>query len=148
MPIAHGRAVAWPVMIAIAANQQPPVMNLSKKREIDPYRSAGRLPLVSDKNISPAEDSDQRFEKIATLDNEVEAQLLDAVLNDRRIPHLMVTYFDSVYSGVFQGTGGWGRIESSAQFRDEIMAIIEEIKNQAPPLPPETEGTSSEENSR
>jgi hypothetical protein len=74
-----------------------------------------------------------RFEKIAVLDNEVQAELLDSVLTDRGIPHLLQSYHDSALDGLYQGTKGWGRLDAPASFREEILAIIKDLKRQPPP---------------
>lgn len=94
---------------------------------------------VNDETLQFPEEADDRFEIIATLDSEVEAQLVDAVLADRKIPHRMVTYYDSAYGGVFQGSGGWGRIEAPLRYRNEILSLIHEIQDQPPLLPPDDE---------
>lgn len=72
-----------------------------------------------------------RFEKIAVLDNEVQAELVDSVLEERAVPHLMRSYHDSAYDGVFQTHAGWGQVEAPATSREEILSIIEEIRRQA-----------------
>jgi hypothetical protein len=72
-----------------------------------------------------------KFEKIAVLDSEVQAELVDSVLEERDIPHLMRSYHDSAYDGIFQTHAGWGQIEAPVAARDEILAVIEDIKRQA-----------------
>jgi hypothetical protein len=72
-----------------------------------------------------------KLEKIAVLDNEVQSELVDSVLSERGIPHLMRSYHDSAYDGLFQGQGGWGHVEAPASFREDIMAVIEDIRRQA-----------------
>jgi hypothetical protein len=72
-----------------------------------------------------------KLEKIAVLDNEVQAELVDSVLSEREIPHLMRSYHDSALDGIYQARGGWGHIEAPGSCRDEILAVIEEIKRQA-----------------
>lgn len=72
-----------------------------------------------------------RLEKLAVLDNEVQAELVDSVLEERSIPHLMRSYHDSAYDGIFQTHAGWGHVEAPAANRDEILAVIEDIKCQA-----------------
>lgn len=72
-----------------------------------------------------------RFERIAVVDNEVQAQLVDSILSDRGIPHVMRSYHDSAYDGLFQTSMGWGHIEASQAFRDEILAVIEDVKRQS-----------------
>jgi len=46
------------------------------------------------------------FKKILVLDNDVEAQLLDAVLTEEQIPHLMRSYHDRAYDGLWQQQQG------------------------------------------
>ena len=73
----------------------------------------------------------EKLEKIAVLDSEVQAELVDSVLAQRGIPHLMRSYHDSAYDGIFQTRGGWGHIEAPQDSRDEILAVVEEIRRQA-----------------
>jgi hypothetical protein len=75
-----------------------------------------------------------RFERIASIDNEVLARILDDVLREHGIPHIMRSYHDSVYDGVFQLSRGWGFIEAPAEFKNEILSILDELK-QTPPVP-------------
>jgi hypothetical protein len=73
----------------------------------------------------------EKLEKIAVLDNEVQAELVDSVLSERGIPHLMQSYHDSALDGIYQARAGWGHIEATWDSREEILAVIEEIKRQA-----------------
>jgi hypothetical protein len=73
----------------------------------------------------------EKLEKIAVLDSEVQAELVDSVLSERGIPHLMRSYHDSALDGIYQARAGWGHIEASGDSRDEILAVIEELKHQA-----------------
>ena len=82
-----------------------------------------------------------RLEKIAVLDNEVQAELVDSVLSERDIPHIMRSYHDSALDGLYQAKAGWGHVEAPESCRDEILAVIEDVKRQAssgtaPPAPP------------
>jgi hypothetical protein len=43
----------------------------------------------------------------------------------------MRSYHDSAYDGIFQTHAGWGHVEAPAANRDEILAVIEDIKCQA-----------------
>ena len=72
-----------------------------------------------------------KLEKIAVLDNEVQAELVDNVLTERDIPHIMRSYHDSALDGLYQARGGWGHIEAPDSCRDEILAVLAEIKRQA-----------------
>ncbi len=72
-----------------------------------------------------------KLEKIAVLDSEVQAELVDSVLEERNIPHLMRSYHDTAYDGIFQTHAGWGQIEAPAAYRDEILAVLGDVKRQA-----------------
>ena len=70
-----------------------------------------------------------KFKKILVLDNEVEARLLDAVLEEQQIPHLMRSYHDRAYDGLWQQQQGWGHVEASEDYREQILAIYDDLKN-------------------
>ena len=72
-----------------------------------------------------------KLEKIVVLDNEVQAELVDSVLSERDIPHIMRSYHDSALDGLYQARGGWGHIEAQESSREEILAVVEEIRRQA-----------------
>jgi len=67
------------------------------------------------------------FKKIVVLENEIEAQLMDSILTERQIPHRMKSYHDTAYDGIFQVQKGWGIVEAPESYRDEIIAIQEEL---------------------
>ena len=77
----------------------------------------------------------ERFENAAVLDNEVQAELMDGVLSDRKIPHIMQSYHDSVLDGIFQAGKGWGVILAPANFKDEILAALADVKSQSQSSP-------------
>jgi hypothetical protein len=82
-------------------------------------------------------DDMDRLENIAALDNEIQAGLADAILSDRQIPHIMRSYHDSAYDGIFQAQKGWGVILAPPGFGEEIRAVIEDIKRQSSGQNPE-----------
>ena len=71
----------------------------------------------------------ETFEKIAVLDNEVQARWLDSVLANRAIPHVMVSYRDSARSSFCQGERGWGYVEATERYSDEVAALLEDLKH-------------------
>jgi hypothetical protein len=71
-----------------------------------------------------------KTEKILYLKNEIEARLLDDVLTERNIPHILRSYHDSAYDGLFQYQSGWGHIEAPAEYRKEILEIYESLSSQ------------------
>lgn len=71
--------------------------------------------------------SDAKFEKIIELTNDAEARLLHAHLEERDIPHVIRSYHDTAYNGIFQVQFGWGHIEAPAEYRDEILRVHEDL---------------------
>lgn len=67
-------------------------------------------------------------ERIAILDNEVQARLLSSMLEEKNIPHLLRTYHDSAYDGLFQAELGWGHIEAESEYRERIEEVLADIK--------------------
>jgi len=76
-------------------------------------------------------DDSVNFVKVSVLDNEIEAQLLDSILDEREIPHLMVSYHDTAYDGLFQTQKGWGHVSSPSSFKQEILDILGEVRRDA-----------------
>jgi hypothetical protein len=70
-----------------------------------------------------------RFAKIATLDDEVQAEALDALLTGQNIPHVMACYHDAALDGLFQGLRGWGHVEAPEAFKDQVLAILADLKS-------------------
>lgn len=69
----------------------------------------------------------EEYVKVQALSNAVEASLLDAVLTERGIPHVMVSFHDSAYDGLFQAQKGWGIVKAPREYEDEIKAIYEDL---------------------
>lgn len=68
------------------------------------------------------------YEKITTLDNEFEAQLLASILEEREIPHRLRTYHDTAFDGLFQTQKGWGVVQAPDAYADEVREIIADIR--------------------
>jgi hypothetical protein len=71
------------------------------------------------------------YVKVSVLDNEIEAQLLDSILEERDIPHLLVSYHDTAYDGLFQTQKGWGHVSAPAPFKQEILEILNAVRRDA-----------------
>jgi hypothetical protein len=69
--------------------------------------------------------------KILTFKNEIEALLLDGILNEKEIPHLLRSYHDSAMNGLWQTQSSWGHIEATEEFRNEILQIYDEMSQQS-----------------
>jgi hypothetical protein len=85
----------------------------------------------------------ERFEKVAVLDNEVQAELIDGVLSGRNIPHIMQSYYDSALDGLYQTGKGWGVVLAPASSREEILAALAEIRRQSQSSPSGPEGDNT-----
>jgi hypothetical protein len=75
--------------------------------------------------------------KILVLNNEFEAKLLDEILTEMKIPHLIRSYHDSAYDGLWQMQSSWGHIEAPEQYREEILQTYntmspESLQNENP----------------
>jgi len=69
--------------------------------------------------------------KVVTLDNEIEAGLLESILSERGIPHRMRSYHDTAYDGLFQTQKGWGCINAPESYREEIKEILSDVRKEA-----------------
>lgn len=72
--------------------------------------------------------------KILVLNNEIEANLIDGLLTERNIPHLIRSYHDSAYDGLWQFNDGWGRLDAPEEFKDEILKIYNEMTWEQEPM--------------
>jgi hypothetical protein len=78
-----------------------------------------------------------RSVKILILPNEIEARLLDEILIERDIPHMIRSFHDSAYDGLWQTESAWGRLDAPGEFKDEILRIYNEMtrpENQIEPI--------------
>ena len=69
--------------------------------------------------------------KILMFKNEIESMLLDEILNEKKIPHLIRSYHDSAYDGLWQSQSGWGHIEAPEEFADEILRTYNEMSEKS-----------------
>jgi len=73
----------------------------------------------------------QDYLKVATLENEIEAGLLDSILTERNIPHMLTSYHDTAYDGLFQTQKGWGYVSAPAPYHEEIRELVDELREAA-----------------
>jgi len=67
------------------------------------------------------------YVKVAVLQNEIEARLLDSILQERQIPHVLQSYHDVAYDGLFQFQQGWGCVYAPHSFEQEIQEILADL---------------------
>jgi hypothetical protein len=68
-----------------------------------------------------------KTEKIIILNNQIEATLLDEILTERNIPHIIRSYYDSAYDGLWQAQSGWGHLEAPSKYKEEILEIYKQM---------------------
>ncbi len=68
--------------------------------------------------------------KVLMFQNEIEAMLLHEILTDKEIPHIVRSYHDSAYDGLWQLQSGWGHIEAPEEYREEILATYSEMSKE------------------
>ncbi len=71
------------------------------------------------------------YVKVAVLDNEIESQILDDILSEQDIPHIIRSYYDDVYGNLFQISNGWGSVYAPKEYEQEIKETLEEIRKGA-----------------
>lgn len=71
-----------------------------------------------------------RTVKILVLENEIEANLLDGLLKEREIPHVIRSYHDSAYDGLWQYHSGWGQLDAPEEYKNEILMIYREMSGE------------------
>lgn len=79
------------------------------------------------------------FKKIDIIDTEMQAEALREALEERGIPHVIKTYHDLAFDGLFAMGHGWGQVDAPEEFREEILAILQDLKrlgDQAEDTPP------------
>ncbi len=67
--------------------------------------------------------------KIVTLSNEIEAIRIREILEINEIPHIIKSFHDSVYDGIFQTQYGWGVLEADEADEARILALLKEVND-------------------
>ena len=69
----------------------------------------------------------EKLEKILVLNNEIEAKLLEGILQENNIPHIFRSYHDSAYDGLWQTQSCWGYLEAPVVYKEEILEIYSKM---------------------
>jgi hypothetical protein len=69
------------------------------------------------------------FINIAILENIIEAQLIDSILNEQNIPHMIRSFYDTAYDGLFQFQMGWGELCAPLTYKQEIIDILNDVRS-------------------
>jgi len=70
----------------------------------------------------------EHFIRVAVVDNAMEAQVLSSFLDQYEIPHRLQSYHDTAYDGLFQLQKGWGAIHAPAEFRQQILDALADLR--------------------
>jgi len=70
-----------------------------------------------------------RTVRILILNNVIEASYMEGLLKERGIPHVIRSYHDSAYDGLWQLQSGWGQLDAPEEFREEIMNIYNDMSD-------------------
>ena len=70
-----------------------------------------------------------KFINVAILENIIEAQLIDSILNEQNIPHMIRSFYDTAYDGLFQFQMGWGELCAPLSYKQEIIDILNDVRS-------------------
>lgn len=84
------------------------------------------MPDIKDKNKN---NQSPDYQKIAVLDNELEADILAQCLDEMGIPYNIRCFIDTAYSTVFQLTRGWGQVNAPIKYQENILDILRELRS-------------------
>ena len=59
-----------------------------------------------------------------SLNSEIEAMRIKEILDSNEIPHLVRSFHDSAYDGIFQNQYGWGVLEADESDEERILKLI------------------------
>ncbi len=68
-----------------------------------------------------------RIRQVVKLRNEVEASIMKAELEQRHIPHVIRSFHDSAYDGLYQMQSCWGAVEAAEEHRREIEEVYDDL---------------------
>jgi len=62
--------------------------------------------------------------RILIIENAVEAQRIKDILDSAGIPHIIRSFHDSAYDGLFQGQQGWGALLADKKHEKKILELL------------------------
>ena len=67
--------------------------------------------------------------KVLVFYSEIEARLLSGLLTEKNIGHMIRSYHDSAYDGLWQTQNGWGDLIADEKDTEEILSIYREMSD-------------------
>lgn len=64
------------------------------------------------------------MKKILSLSSEIEAMRIKEILDNHEVPHLIRSFYDSAYDGIFQHQYGWGVLEADESDEERILSLV------------------------
>ena len=64
--------------------------------------------------------------RILTLNSQIEALRIKDILDSYEIPHIIRSFFDSAFDGLYQNQSGWGVLEADEADENRIIEILKE----------------------
>ena len=74
-------------------------------------------------------DDAQVFEKVAVLESPFEAQVAASIMEEEEIPHMIRSYHDTAYDGLFQMQKGWGEIRALPGDAARVREILDLVRS-------------------
>lgn len=68
------------------------------------------------------------MKRIKVIESQLEALRIKDLLEGEGIPHLIRSYHDSAYDGVFQTQYGWGVLLAEEEYQEKIEKVLDGIK--------------------
>jgi hypothetical protein len=65
--------------------------------------------------------------RILVLQNEIEAELLHEILEENNIPHMVRSFHDTAYDGMWQTETCWGFLDADEENKEEILRLYSEM---------------------
>ena len=62
------------------------------------------------------------------IEDEIEASLIESILEERDIPHKIISFHDTAFNGLFQAQKGWGKITAPSSYHHEIREILSDMR--------------------
>ena len=62
--------------------------------------------------------------KIGNINSEIEAIKIKEILESKKNPHIVRSFYDSAYDGIFQNQYGWGVLEADELNENKILEIL------------------------
>ena len=66
--------------------------------------------------------------KVTILENTIEAQLIESILSEKKIPHRIRSFHDTAYDGLFQMQKGWGELLAPEAVKNDILEIVNIVR--------------------